>query len=186
MKPKVLKVQEVERLRGWFAENPIVVACSFQGIKVEEDFQLRSKLRQSGAIYRVVPNRLASLASEGTPCNEAISKLTGMTALLFAKDDPVGLMKTLLEQSKALPVFGLKSGVVEGQELDVEGLTALSKMPGKPETQAKLLYLFSAPGTNLVRQINAPAQQLVGVLNAPARDLVSVLKQAIDQNKLSA
>lgn len=109
-----------------------------------------------------------------------------MTALLFAKDDPVGLMKTLLEQSKALPVFGLKSGVVEGQELDVEGLTALSKMPGKPETQAKLLYLFSAPGTNLVRQINAPAQQLVGVLNAPARDLVSVLKQAIDQNKLSA
>lgn len=186
MKPKAQKVEEVERLRGWFAENPIVVACTFQGIKVGDDFLLRRKLRGSEAIYRVVPNRLAKLASEGTPCAEAIGKLKGMTSLLFAKDDPVGLMKVLLEQSKALPVFGMKMGVVEGQELDLDGLTALSKMPSKAETQAKLLYLFTAPGTNLVRQINAPAQQLVGVLNAPARDLVSVLKQAIDQNKLSA
>lgn len=186
MKPKAQKVEEVERLRGWFAENPIVVACTFQGIRVQEDFLLRSKLRESDTIYRVVPNRLARLASEGTPCAEAIQKLKGMTSLLFAKDDPVGLMKILLEQSKAWPVFDMKMGVVEGQELDKDGLTALSKMPGKQETQAKLLYLFTAPATNLVRQINAPAQHLVGVINAPARDLVLVLQQAIDQNKLRA
>ncbi|MBI1356083.1 MAG: 50S ribosomal protein L10 [Acidobacteria bacterium] len=186
MKPKSQKIEEVERLRGWFAENPIIVACTFQGIKVEEDFQLRRKMRQAGVIYRVVPNRLAGLASEGQPCHEAVAKFKGMTALLFAKDDPVGLMKTLIEQAKSLPVFGFKAGVVEGQELDTAGLIELSKMPGKPETQAKLLYLLSAPGTNLVRQINAPAQHVVGVLTAPARDLVSVLKQAVDQGKFRA
>ncbi|MEZ5393575.1 MAG: hypothetical protein R2724_12050 [Bryobacterales bacterium] len=93
---------------------------------------------------------------------------------MLADDDPVGLMKALVEQAKTTKVFGFRAGVVEGQILDEQGLDALSKMPGKPETQSKILFL-----------LNSGAQNMVGVLNAPARDLVRVLQAAVDEKKFA-
>ncbi len=185
MKTKAQKQQEVEFLKEQFEKNPVVVMCSFRGIKVDEDFQLRKTVRATGASYRVVTNRLARLAAAGTPLGDALNKITGMTSIVMADDDPVGLMKALIDYSKDNPVFSFKAGVVDGQELDPNGLERLSKMPGKQETQAKLLFMLKAPAENLVKQVNAPAQNLVGILNAPARDLVSVLKQAHDQGKFN-
>ncbi len=183
MKSRANKIEDLAFLKETFAENPIVVLCTFQGIKVEDDFQLRKTVRGSGAGYRVISNRLAKLAAEGTPFETAFSSLKGMTSIVYAKDDPVGLMKTLIDYSKKNEVFGFKAGVVEGQTLGADGLDLLSKMPGKKEVQSKVLFLINAPATNLVRQVNAPAQHMVGVLNAPARDLMSVLVQGVDQKK---
>lgn len=174
MKTRSVKQAELESLRQAFAENPVVVLCSFQGIKVDEDFLLRRKIRETGASYRVINNRLAKLAAEGTPVAKALQGVKGMTSVVLANDDPVGLMKALLEQTKATKVFGFRGGVVEGQALDANGLDQLSKMPGKPETQSRILFL-----------LNSSAQNLMGVLNAPARDLVRVLQAAIDEKKLA-
>ena len=175
MKAKAVKTAELEFLKTTLAEHPSVVLCTFQGIKVAEDFQLRSKVRAAGAGYRVVPNRLARLASAGTPAEATFGRNTGMTSLVYTKDDPVELLKALVEYSKQNPVFAFKAGVVEGQALDVDRLTELSKMPGKQELQAKLLYL-----------LNAPAQQLMGVLKASARDLASVVKKASEEGKFTS
>lgn len=185
MKTKAAKTAELAFLKTTFEENPILLICQFQGIKVADDFKLRSTVRQAAAGYRVVPNRLARLASEGTPFGPALEKTRGMTSLVWAKDDPVPLLKILLEYSRTNPVFEFKAGVVEGQELDAEGLKQLSKMPSKEEVLAKLLYVMNEPARRLLAQINAPAQNLIGVVNAPARDQVSVLKQAVDQKKFT-
>jgi len=175
MKTRAVKQAELDNLRQAFADNPIVVLCSFQGIKVDEDFQLRKKIRETGATYRVVNNRLAKLAADGTPVAKAFEGVKGMTSVvLAAEDDPVGLMKALVEQSKTTKVFGFRSGVVEGRVLDEQGLDALSKMPSKEETQSKILFL-----------LNSGAQDIVGVVNAPARDLVRVLQAAIDEKKFN-
>ena len=168
MKAKSVKQTELDSLRQAFADNPVVVLCSFQGIKVEEDFQLRKKIRQTGASYRVISNRLARIAADGTPVAKALEGVKGMTSVVLTNDDPVGLMKALMEEAKTTKVFGFRGGVVEGQVLDEKGLDQLSKMPGKAETQSKILFL-----------LNSSAQNLMGVLNAPARDLVRVLQAAI-------
>lgn len=175
MKAKADKIREVEFLKTTFEENPVAVLCSFQGIKVEEDVRLRNKIRETGAGYRVISNRVAKLAAKGTPFESAIQGLTGMTSLAYAKDDPVGLLRTLVEYSKKTPALGFKSGLVEGQDFDADGLDRLSKMPSKIEVQAKLLYL-----------INAPAQQLMGVLKASARDLASIVDQAVEKEKFAS
>ncbi len=174
MKTKAVKQAELDRLREAFADNPVVVLCKFEGIKVGEDFQLRKKIRETGAKYRVINNRLAKIAADGTPVAKAFEGVKGMTSVVLADDDPVGLMKALVEQSKTTKVFGFRAGVVEGEALDEKALEALSKMPGKPETQAKILFL-----------LNSGAQDIVGVVNAPARDLVRVLQAAIDEKKFS-
>lgn len=186
MKTRAVKEEQRARLRDVFETNPVIVLCGFQGITVSEDFELRSKIRKAGAGYQVVSNRIAMLAAEGTPVAETLGRLKGMTSMVYAEDDPVSLMKALLEISKETEVFQIRGGLVEGQTLDAAALERLSKMPGKPETQGQLLFVMNAPAQNLLRQMNAPAEHTLGVLQAPARDLLTVLKQAVDQKKFSA
>lgn len=175
MKIKSVKTSEIDHLRSELGHAPAVFACAFEGLKVEEDFQLRRQVRRSGGSYRVLKNRLARQASEGTPYAEVLGKLQGMTSLAYTSDDPVALVKTLVAYAKDHPVFQFKAGVVEGRVLDVDALNQLATLPGKEELFARLLYL-----------INAPAQQVVRVLAAPGRDLAVVINQAVEKKKFAA
>jgi large subunit ribosomal protein L10 len=175
MKSKTTKNSEVEHLRRQIAGFPTVVICAFEGLSVEQDWQLRERVRDSGGEYQVVKNRLARLAAEGTSFEPALDGLRGMTSLAFASDDPIGLLKALVGFAKEHPVFQFKAGVVEGRVVDVAALNELASLPGREGLYAKLLYL-----------INAPAQRLLSVVNGTARDLAIVLQQAVEQEKLSA
>lgn len=175
MKTKAVKSNELEQLRKELGRAPTVFACGFEGLKVEEDFQLRRQVRQNGGSYRVVKNRLARQASEGTPYADVLGKLRGVTSLAYTVDDPVGLVKALVAYAKDHPVFQFKAGVVEGRVLDVDAINRLATLPGKEELYARLLFL-----------INAPAQRVVSLLAAPARDLALVINQAVEKKKFAA
>lgn len=175
MKSKQVKNAELESLRSVLSDQPTVVICSFEGLNVAADHLLRKRIREAGARYRVAPNRLARLASQGTPYENALSGLRGMTSLAFGGDDPIVLLKALVEYRGEHPAFKFRAGVIEGRELDVEALNELAKLPGREGLYAKLLYL-----------LNAPAQRLLSVINAPARDLAIVVKAGVEEKKFSA
>ncbi len=175
MKAKAIKEQELSYLRGEFEQSPAVVICKFEGLKVSEDEALRNEIRAKGARYRVVPNRLAKLAAKDTAFEAPLAEQRGMTALAFSDDDPIDLLKLLVEFAKSNPALQFAAGVVEGRVLDVDGLNELSKLPGRKGLYSKLLFL-----------INAPAQKLMGVINAPARDLTIVVDQGVKENKFAA
>ena len=175
MKTKTVKTEVLDQLREQLNESPTVVICAFEGLKVDEDLQLRRDVRSSGGVYRVVQNRLARLAAQGTAFEEALGNLRGMTSLAYAGEDPLALMKALAAYAKEHPAFKFRAGVVEGRTLDVDALNQLAALPGKEAIQAKLLYL-----------INAPARQLLSVINAPGRDLAIVVDQGVKENKFSA
>jgi large subunit ribosomal protein L10 len=175
MKTKAIKSNEIDLLRKELESSPAVFACAFEGLKVEEDFQLRRQVRQGGGRYLVLKNRLARQASEGTPYAGTLGKLQGMTSLAYTADDPVGLLKALVAYAKDHPVFQFKAGVVEGRVLDVDAINRLATLPGKDELYAQLLFL-----------INSPAQRVVSLLAAPARDLAIVINQAVEKKKFAA
>lgn len=175
MKTKAVKSNELEQLRKELGRAPTIFACGFEGLKVEEDFQLRRQVRQHGGSYRVVKNRLARQASEGTPYADVLGTLRGVTSLAYTVDDPVALVKALVAYAKDHPVFQFKAGVVEGRVLDVDAINRLATLPGKEELYAKLLFL-----------INSPAQRVVSLLAAPARDLAVVINQAVEKNRFAA
>jgi large subunit ribosomal protein L10 len=175
MKEKTRKQDDVKQLQADLAESPTIFVCVFEGLKVQEDFELRKRVRSEGASYRVVQNRLAHLAAQGTPYEKALTGLRGMTSIAYGGDDPLALIKTLVAYVKDHPVFQFKSGVVEGKVLDLDGLNALAKLPSKQDLQAKILFL-----------IQSPAQQLVSVLNGPGRDLAVVINQAVEEKKFAA
>ena len=174
MKPKPKKKEEVEQLHSELEKTQNVFAASFQGIKVHEDYELRKQVRAAGGKYRVVANRLARVAAQGTPAEPLLKNLKGMTSIVLAEKDPVALAKALTTYAKSNPLFTFRAGMVAGRVIDVNQISALANLPSKETIYAKLLFL-----------INAPAQRLVTALGAVGRNLAVVVDQGVKENKFS-
>jgi large subunit ribosomal protein L10 len=172
MKDKDQKKKDLEDLRKALEQNKNIFVTSYEKLRVSQDFALRKTVRDAGGNYRVVKNNLASKAAEGTPANELLSDLKGMTSLAFTSNDPIALAKALTKYAKDNAAFTFKAGMVEGRVIDVKAISDLAAMPPKEEIYAKLLFL-----------VNATATRLVTAMNGVGRNLAVVLDQAGKQNK---
>ena len=175
MKNKDDKKKDVESLRKALEASKNLFVTGYEKLKVSQDFELRKAIRASGGHYRVVKNNLAAKTSEGTPAEQVLKDLKGMTSLAFTSSDPVALAKALTTYAKANPTFTFKAGFVEGRVIDIKTIGELASMPSKDEIFAKLLFL-----------INAPARRLVTVVNAVGRNLAVVIDQGCKENKFKS
>jgi len=172
MKPKNKKQEELDALKKDLAEAKNLIVAQFKGITVEQDTDLRNKIRATGSKYRVVKNTLAKIASKGTPAEGLEKSLTGSTSIAYNNTDPVALAKALTAYAKANPVFVFKAGMVEGRVVNIADLGAIASLPSKEELIVKILFL-----------INSPAQGLATAVNGVARNLAAVVQQAVEKNK---
>ena len=175
MKKKEDKRKEIDSLRQDLARLRNLFVTGYEKLRVEQDFELRKAVRNVGGKYRVVKNNLAERASEGTPAEQVLKGLRGMTSVAYTTNDPVALAKALTAYARTNPTFTFKAGIVEGRAIDVRAINDLANMPPKEAIFARLLYL-----------INAPAQRLVTALNAVSRDLAVVVDQGVKENKFQA
>ena len=94
------KREVVASLAAVFQETSIVVVTRNAGLTVAEVSDLRARMRDAGATFRVAKNRLASLALQGTRFDGIAPMLTGPTALAWSTD-PVAAAKTVVTFAKA-------------------------------------------------------------------------------------
>src|SRR5690242_20105438 len=175
MKNKDDKKKDIDALRQDLEKSKNLFVTGYEKLRVDQDFELRKAVRGAGGKYRVIKNNLAEKASEGTPAQQVLSGLKGMTSLAYTTGDPVALAKALTTYAKANPTFTFKAGLVEGRAIDIKAIGDLATMPSKEEIFAKLLYL-----------INAPAQRLLGAINGVGRNLTVVVDQGVKENKFQA
>ena len=175
MKKKEDKRKEIDSLRQDLARLKNLFVTGYEKLRVEQDFELRKVVRSVGGKYRVVKNNLVERASEGTPAEQVLKGLRGMTSVAYTTSDPVALAKALTTYARANPTFTFKAGIVEGRVIDVREINDLANMPSKEAIFAKLLYL-----------IDAPDQRLVTALNAVGRNLAVVVDQGVKENKFQA
>ena len=141
---------------------------------MQQDFELRKTVRGAGGNYKVIKNNLAEKASEGTPAEELMRNLAGMTSLAYTAKDAVALAKALTGYAKANPTFTFKAGMVEGRVIDVKSIQALATLPSREEILAKVLFL-----------IQASAQRLVTAIGGVGRNLAVVIDQGVKESKFS-
>jgi len=168
------KTKKVQVLAKELATSTTAIVGTFAKLTVAQDFELRKVVRGAGGKYRVLKNKLAAKASEGTQVEAALKGLKGVSAAAFTSGDPVELAKAFSKWVTDNAEFTFKLGIVDGKLITVEEVKALASMPPKEEIYAKLLFL-----------INAPAQRLVTVLNATGRDLAVVVNEAVKGEKFA-
>jgi large subunit ribosomal protein L10 len=175
MKKKPEKQQDLESLRAELEKASNVFLTGYEKLTVAQDFELRKTVRNAGGSYKVIKNRIAEKAGEGTGSADLLQDLKGMCSIAYTSGDPVALAKALSTYAKENPSFTFKAGMVQGRVIDLAGIQALSTLPSKEEIYAKLLFL-----------IQAPAQRLVTALNGVGRNLAVVIDQGVKENKFQS
>jgi len=161
------KAAAVADLKQTFSEVGVVVVTRNLGLTVAQSTQLRTKMREAGATYKVSKNKLAKIAAEGTDYSVIADLLTGPTALATSAD-PVAAAKIIAEFAKTNDKLEIVGGAMGAQLLDVEGVKALATLPSLDELRAKIVGLIVAPATKLATITQAPAAQIARVLSAYA------------------
>ncbi len=161
------KTESVAALNANFNESAVVVVTRNLGLTVAQSTDLRLKMRDAGASYKVAKNSLAKIALKDTQYDSLSDLLTGPIALATS-GDPVAAAKIAVEFAKTNDKLEIVGGAMGATVLDVEGVKALASMPSLDELRAKLVGLVQAPATKLAQLSTAPAAKLARVFGAYA------------------
>lgn len=161
------KKQWIGSLNSTLGDVGLVVVTHYSGLTVAEMTNLRVKMRQAGASFKVTKNRLTKLALQGTAYEGIADLFAGPTAIAVSAD-PVAAAKVVAEFAKTNDKLKILGGSLGGNSLDVEGIKALATLPSLDELRAKLVGMISTPATRIAGVLQAPAGQLARVFNAYA------------------
>lgn len=161
------KVDALAAIKSKLEENKDYIFTDYRGLTVDQITELRRKLREKEAEYKVVKNRYAKLAFQQMEMPDVDNLLVGPTALALLKDDPSAIAKILVDYAREAPVE-VKGAIVDGQVYDGPQTEELSRLPSRDQLLAQLMSTMNAPLQNLVYAMNGVTQKLVRVLQAVA------------------
>lgn len=159
------KQELIASMQEVFADAGSVIVVHYDGLTVAEMNQLRTRLREAGASFKVTKNRLTRLALQGTQYEGIADLFSGPTGIGFSAD-PVAAPKALADFAKENETLRLIGGGMGETVLDIDGVKALAALPSLDELRGKLVGLIQAPATKLAQVAQAPAGQLARVFGA--------------------
>ena len=157
----------VASLNATFNQVGVVVVTRNLGMTVAQTTDLRVKMREAGAQFKVSKNTLAKLAIVDTDYAGIDDLLNGPVALATSVD-PVAAAKITVEFAKTNDKLEIVGGAMGSLVLNADGVKALASMPSLDELRAKLVGLVQAPATKIAQLATAPAAKLARVFGAYA------------------
>ena len=128
------KTAVVDEVATQIQESEAVFAVDYRGISVPQAAELRTRLNDAGARFRVVKNTLTELAADRAGADPLKDVLDGPTAFTFvaAEGGDVALAaKALAEFRRQTDLLEFKGGVMNGEALSVDQISALSRLPAR-------------------------------------------------------
>lgn len=168
---KAQKAQVLGEVKEAFENVASVVIADYRGITVPVVTAMRDDFRKNGCHYRVIKNSLVKIAVKGSKMEPLSQLMVGTTAVIWSNEIPQTPAKLALKWAKDEAKFKIMGGYYEGQVLDVAGVDALSRMPGKDEIRASMLMTFLAAPQSFVAQLAAGPQNFAYLLDARKRQL---------------
>jgi large subunit ribosomal protein L10 len=165
---RIKKETFVSELRERIDRAPVLYLTDFTGLDVKAMTELRSSLRNSGAEYVVVKNRLAKrVFAESEELPDISDSLVGPTGFVFGYEDAAAAAKALSDFAKdhdKKPVF--KLGVMDNRVLQPEQVEKIAKLPPREQLLAELAGALEAPMAMLATALEAKLQETAGLLDA--------------------
>jgi large subunit ribosomal protein L10 len=158
------KSATIEEIAAQIEASEAIFAVDYRGISVPQAAELRAKLRESDASFRIVKNRLSKIAAEKAGEERLAELLKGPTALTFVRGDTAQAAKALSSFNKEHDVLTFKGGFMEGLTLDDDRFKAIARLPGREVLIGQFAGVVASPLTGLVRGLGSLIQGLASQL----------------------
>ncbi len=154
------KSATIEEIAAQIAESEAIFAVDYRGISVPQAAELRSKLRESDASFRIVKNRLTKIAADKAGEARLDELLQGPTALAFVRGDTAQAAKTLSSFNKEHDVVAFKGGFMADLSLDGDRFKSIARLPSQEVLIGQFAGVVASPLTGLVRGLGSMIQGL--------------------------
>jgi large subunit ribosomal protein L10 len=149
------KAAAIAEIAANIDESQAVFAVDYRGISVPQVAELRSKLRESDATFKVVKNSLTERAADQVGAETLKALLEGPTALTFVRGDIATAAKAVADYGRATQLLPFKGGLMDGAALDPDQIRSLSRLPSREVLYGQLVGVVASPISGLVRTLGA-------------------------------
>jgi large subunit ribosomal protein L10 len=166
------KAAVIEEVAGQIQEADAVFAVDYRGISVPQAAELRTKLRDADASFRVVKNTLTERAADQAGADGLKELLEGPTAMTFVRGDAAAAAKALRDFRRATQLLEFKGGWMNGAALSPEEIDSIAQLPSRDVLYGRLVGMVASPLTGL-------AAAMGGLIGGLARQLQAIADQGL-------
>ena len=166
------KAAVIDEVAAQISEAEAVFAVDYRGISVPQAAELRTKLRDADASFRVVKNTLTERAADKAGADALKELLEGPTAMTFVRGDAAAAAKALSDFRRASggTLLEFKGGWMNGAPLAAPEIEAIAKLPSREVLYGRLVGMVASPLTGLVTSLG-------GLIGGLARQLQQMADQ---------
>lgn len=154
------KSQAIEEIAADISASEAIFAVDYRGISVAQAAELRGKLREADASFRVVKNRLTRIAAEQAGEERLAELLQGPTALTFVRGDTAMAAKAITGFNKEHEILTYKGGFMDATSLDEGAFKSIARLPSRDVLDGQFAGVVASPLTGLVRGLGSMVQGL--------------------------
>lgn len=161
------KAAVIEEVARQITEADAIYAVDYRGASVPQAAELRARLREADATFRVVKNTLTERAADQAGAEALKAFLVGPTAMTFVKGDAALAAKALADFRRTSGLLVFKGGWMNGETLSPDQMDAIARLPTRDVLYGRLVGMVASPLTGLVTSLN-------GLIGGLARQLSQI------------
>ena len=149
------KAAVIDEIAAEIKEADAIYAVDYRGISVPAAAELRTKLRDADATFRIVKNTLTERAADKAEIAELKELLEGPTALTFVRGDAALAAKAINDQARATETLAFKGGFLNGAALSPDDIKSIARLPAREVLYGQLVGIVASPITGLARGLGS-------------------------------
>src|SRR4051795_11070089 len=149
------KAATIEEIAAQIEAAEAIFAVDYRGISVPQAAELRGRLREADARFRIVKNSLTERAADKAGAEGLRDVLEGPTALTFVQGDAALAAKALNDMARVTQLLDFKGGTMNGSTLSADDIRSIARLPARDVLYGQLVGVVASPITGLARTLNA-------------------------------
>ena len=166
------KAAVIEEVARQITEAEAIYAVDYRGASVPQAAELRARLRDADATFRVVKNTLTERAADRAGAEGLKAYLEGPTAMTFVRGDAAAAAKALADFRRSSGLLTFKGGWMNGEALSPDQMDAIARLPTRDVLYGRLVGMVASPLTGLVTSLG-------GLIGGLARQLGQIAEQGL-------
>jgi len=166
------KAAVIDEVAQQIQEADAIYAVDYRGASVPQAAELRARLRDADATFRVVKNTLTERAADQAGAEGLKAYLEGPTAMTFVRGDAAAAAKVLADFRRTSGLLEFKGGWMNDAPLTPDQVDAIARLPTREVLYGRLVGMVASPLTGLASALN-------GLIGGLARQLSQIAEQGL-------